>query len=191
MVNYAPDLENLWHEIVETLSDSGVRPGPADPDTAILRSWYPAESLAEPFVAFWFANKCWQYPGLLPFTAVLGPERSVDVSQLWVEVEGDSPYEHDSSDPNQSDLAGGWAGTYDRRLIPVADQDGVTLVVDTRPGPMQGCISEYTGAFVDESNVQWDNAVSFLSELRSALVNDGLFAGRYQARLSEGVIRWS
>lgn len=182
----------FWSRIAEVLERNGVDLDPvdADPDAGVLRDWYPPESLNVTAVNFWFFNECWRYATLLPSTHALGPTRSVDISRLWIEVEEASPYETEPSDSNQADEAGGWADTYDRRLVPIADQDGVTLVIDTRPGLMQGCVSEYAGAFVDESSVRWGSARELFAELHSALTGRGLFASRYRPVFADGALTW-
>lgn len=184
-----------WSRIAEVLERNGVDIDPidstdADPEASVLRDWYPPESLNVTAVNFWFSNECWRYATLLPSTRALGPTRSVDISRLWIEVEEGSPYEAEPSDSNQADEAGGWADTYDRRLVPIADQDGVTLVIDTRPGLMQGCVSEYAGAFVDESSVRWGSGRELFAELHSALTGKGLFASRYRPVFADGALTW-
>ncbi|KQU44913.1 hypothetical protein ASG84_11615 [Rhodococcus sp. Leaf278] len=94
------------------------------------------ETVSLPAVAFWFTHDCWKYPGLLPSTDTLSPSGRVDIPRLWIRVEQDSPEEPKPSGSTEVDTAGGWASTYDRRFVPVADLDGATLAVDTRPGPL-------------------------------------------------------
>ncbi|WP_157105321.1 hypothetical protein [Rhodococcoides kyotonense] len=192
MVDDNAEIAFSWSRIAEVLERNGVDVDTIadDQDASVLHDWYSPQSLNVPAVNFWFSNECWRYATLLPSTQTLGPTRSVDISRLWVEVEEGSPYETEPSDSNQADEAGGWADTYDRRLVPIADQDGVTLVIDTRPGLMQGCVSEYTGAFVDKSSVRWGSARELFADLQSALTGNCLFAGRYRPVFADGALSW-
>ncbi|MBY6540379.1 hypothetical protein HQ325_17020 [Rhodococcus sp. BP-349] len=180
-----------WDSIVDILTRNGIDMTPTSSDDGVLREWYDESSAADPAVRFWFARQCWRCTTLFPSTATLDPARSVDISRLWVQVEQGSDYEPESSDADQEDLAGGWAGTYDKRFVPIADQDGVTVIVDTRPGPRQGCVSEYKGAFIDETDVRWSSLAELFTELRTALTGNELFADRYTAAFRDGHLTWS
>ncbi|MBP1118003.1 hypothetical protein [Rhodococcus sp. PvP016] len=191
MADNTAALTASWDSIIDILTRNGIDMTLTSSDDGVLREWYDESSLADPAVRFWFAEQCWRCATLFPSTATLDPARSVAISRLWVQVEEDSDYEPESSVTDEEDLAGGWAGRYDKRLVPIADQDGATLVIDTRPGPRQGCVSEYKGAFIDESDVRWSSLAELFTELRTALTGNGLFANRYAAVFGDGRLTWS
>ncbi|MBY6676387.1 hypothetical protein HQ314_05605 [Rhodococcus sp. BP-332] len=186
----ATSLGKTWLVVTEILVEHEVAPsyelarwpGP-------LQDWYPADALSEPSVRFWFEQGCWRYPDLLPTPRPVGPASSVELSQLWERIEGD--FDHDDDDSEGDDTAGEWAVGYDRRLVVIADLDGVSLVIDTRPGPRRGCISEFSGGFLNPESVRWAGLNEFLDDIRTALAGDTRFANRWSVQFDAGQLTWN
>ncbi|MBY6438619.1 hypothetical protein HQ602_19795 [Rhodococcus kroppenstedtii] len=183
--------EQLWADIVQVLADNGVKPNGENASGAeLLNSWYPDEALREPSAEFWFGRACWRYANLIPGFTTTNPHRSVQISQLWTQLNEDFDTEDTDPPPGWSDAAGQWAARYDRRFVVIADLDGQSLVVDTRDGDARGCVTEYSGGYLDSQDQRWPNLATLLSDLRSTLRGNHRFDGRWTAEMTDGQLRW-
>lgn len=186
-----PDYASVsWRAITGTLTEAGISPTSTEDASrwaGILARAYSVDAIDDPNVQFWFEAACFQYPTLLPSTLLTSPEGSVDIAELWTRVQQDADFD-DSDNPDGE--AGHWSGSLDNRFVVIADLDGVSLVIDTRPGPQKGCISEYTGGFLDETNVRWPSVADLLAEVNNAIKGTHPFANRWVASLTGGQILW-
>ncbi|MBY6540326.1 hypothetical protein HQ325_16755 [Rhodococcus sp. BP-349] len=183
-------LEQTWNAITELLDDHGVAlPTPPEPWPGVLAEWYDAKVLDEPSVRFWFEQRCWRIRELFPTPVPVDPASSVNLSQMWASIEAD--FDHDGDESVGDDTAGSGAIGYDRRFVVIADIDGVSLVIDTRPGPQRGCIIAFTGAYIDATDVRWPDLNSLFEEVCSALTGGSHFAGRWAATVESGTLEWT
>ncbi|WP_141718120.1 SMI1/KNR4 family protein [Nocardia altamirensis] len=112
---------------------------------------------------------------ILPEHDLLSLDRSNDIRQLWLDITTDLRQRHPEMaadfDPEVLGAmpAGTPAGIYLPQFVPIADRDGATLVVDTRPGDLHGCITEYTAEGSDDDGPLWTSLAAMLTNLADSL----------------------
>jgi len=73
----------------------------------------------------------------------------------------------------ESQPAGSAAGSFLPAFVPIAeDQSGSDMFVDTRPGPLRGCVTEYVKGNADSGGPVWPSVSAMLADLA-----EGLWAG--------------
>lgn len=77
----------------------------------------------------------------------------------------------------ERDTAGGEAGTFRPEFIPFAGRDGYLLVVDTRLGPMHGCVTEFDKVDADATGPRWVSVSALLTDLADSLETGSEFFG--------------
>jgi len=87
--------------------------------------------------------------------------------------------------------AGTPAGIYLDSFIPVAERDGYLLLCDTRPGPLNGCITQYGRDTADESGPTWPSLAALLDDLATALATGATFDEHWHAVTESGTLTWN
>jgi cell wall assembly regulator SMI1 len=87
--------------------------------------------------------------------------------------------------------AGESSGTWLPEFIPFAGLDGYFLFVDTRPGPLHGCVSEFEKVGADDGGPQWISISAMLTDLADALETGARFAEVWSSDVVDGQLAWT
>ncbi|PKV82568.1 hypothetical protein [Nocardia fluminea] len=115
--------------------------------------------------------------GLLPGYELLSRTRSRQIRDMWLEIGTDQRHRFPefaaTYDPavSSAEPAGSASELFLPEFYPIADQDGSTLFVDTRGGPMSNCVSEYSAEGASEGWM-WPSATAMFTALADSL-DDG------------------
>ncbi|WP_187774206.1 SMI1/KNR4 family protein [Lolliginicoccus suaedae] len=169
---------------------SRIRP-PADPqevrdaETATGRPW--PEQLRQ-----WFALHdgspqdrpvAQVLPGFIPCSASEAATTNAEMVEIWQE-------NTDELGGAEALEAGQTSYTYLPAYIPIAHDGGRGyLLVDTRPGPLSGCVLEFTGEDADQFGPQWRSIDEMLGEIADALEHGGNVA-EWTPRAGGGELDW-
>ncbi len=126
-----------------------------------------------------------QWINLFPEHELFDLDRVLDERQVELEVWAE--FSGDAVDQPAGVVAGPWLPEF----IPFAGVDGNFLFVDTRPGPLYGCISGFDKTFADNSGPQWMSLSALLADLADALEGGGAFAGGWKADVVHGRLTWT
>ncbi|WP_433664130.1 SMI1/KNR4 family protein [Nocardia sp. CA-128927] len=132
---------------------------------------------------------------ILPDHDLLSMDRSNDIRKLWLDIMVDLRERHPemAADFDQEALgampAGTPAGIFLPQFVPIADRDGATLVVDTRPGDRTGCIIEYTAEGSDDEGPLWISLAAMLTNLADSYEAGTEFL-RYRPSVVAGELTW-
>lgn len=85
--------------------------------------------------------------------------------------------------------AGHTAGTYLPDFLPFAGGDAYYLVVDTRPGPLHGCVTEFAKYDADDGGPKWRSLSAMLADLADSLETGTVFEG-HALRLAGATLEW-
>lgn len=86
--------------------------------------------------------------------------------------------------------AGFHADTFIAAFVPFAGLDGNFLCVDTRPGPMHGCVTEFDKTGADESGPQWVSISALLTDLADSLTTSQAFDDGWYWTTNNGALEW-
>lgn len=86
--------------------------------------------------------------------------------------------------------AGFQADTFIPAFVPFAGLDGNFLCVDTRPGPMHGCVTEFDNTGADESGPQWVSISAMLTDLADSLTMSQAFDDGWYWTTENGALEW-
>lgn len=106
--------------------------------------------------------------------------------RIWNEPATDLPAYQLEPTP----LAGQEAGTFLPQFLPFAGGDGYRLFVDTRPGPLTGCVTEFGKYDADESGPRWHTVSAMLTDLADSLENQAPFDNGAVPSLENGHLVW-
>ncbi|OZF44459.1 hypothetical protein [Rhodococcus sp. 14-1411-2a] len=129
---------------------------------------------------------------LLPLNALLtveqihGARRSM--SKVWAGLAAEDPEMVDASASAQP--AGTPAYAFIQQYIPFAGLDGYFWFVDTRPGPMHGCVAEYSRESNDEAGPKWVSISSMLTDLADSLAGQTVFDRMWLPSVTDGELDW-
>lgn len=132
---------------------------------------------------------------ILPGHDLLSLNRSNDIRQLWLDITADLRERHPEMaagfDPEALGAmpAGTPAGIFLPQFVPIADRDGATLIVDTRPGDLTGCITEYTAEGSDDEGPLWVSLAAMLTNLADSYETGTEFL-RYRPSVVAGELTW-
>jgi cell wall assembly regulator SMI1 len=165
-----------------------------------LRSWYALADGTERTPAGY----------VLPFHRPLPLAEVVSEWSMWQDIErvrsavprdpgadarlralGGVPEERsDVVGQSESEPAGTPARAFLKSFVPIAeDQAGAYLFVDTRPGPLHGCVTEFVSGDADVSGPLWPSVEAMLSDVADALHLDRPVCGRLPV-VFDGELDW-
>lgn len=87
--------------------------------------------------------------------------------------------------------AGTPAWIYLDSFVPVAERDGYLLLYDARPGPRNGCITQYGRDTADESGPTWPSLAALLDDLATALETGATFDNHWHAVAESATLTWN
>ena len=129
---------------------------------------------------------------LLPLNALLtveqihGARRSM--SKVWAGLAAEDPEMVDASASAQP--AGTPAYAFIQEYIPFAGLDGYFWFVGTRPGPMHGCVAEYSRESNDEAGPKWVSISAMLTDLAESLRGQTVFDRMWLPSVADGELDW-
>lgn len=129
---------------------------------------------------------------LVPLNSLLTPTeiRSARSMMLgvWAKLAADDP---EMTEGSQSSLqAGTPAYRFLPEYIPFAGLDGYFLFIDTRPGPMHGCITEYGRDTADDGGPKWHSLSSMLSDLADSVETGAVFDRMWLPHIIDNQLDW-
>jgi hypothetical protein len=129
---------------------------------------------------------------LLPLNALLTSteirsERSMMLN-VWEGLTADDP-EMAQGDPSLQQ-AGAPAYRLLPEYIPFAGLDGYFWFIDTRSGPMRGCITEYSRDTADDGGPKWHSLSSMLSDLADSLETGAAFDRTWLPHIIDNQLDW-
>ena len=86
--------------------------------------------------------------------------------------------------------AGFQADTFIPAFVPFAGLDSNFLCVDTRPGPMHGCVTEFDKTGADEPGPQWVSISAMLTDLADSLTTSKAFDDGWYWTTDNGALEW-
>jgi cell wall assembly regulator SMI1 len=183
-------VEQSWTRVISWLHDNApatvakIRP-PAGGDavaaaeaafpvswTSDLREWYALQD-GESMEVLW---RC-----VLPHWEILSLDGVVAEAQMWAGIfdgEGDAPA-----------MAGEMAFTFLPEFVPIGDDGcGNSLFVDLRPGPLHGCVTEFS-AEDPTGDPSWPSVSGMLEDLADSL-ESGAECDGWTPSVVEGELSW-
>ncbi|WP_024794347.1 SMI1/KNR4 family protein [Tomitella biformata] len=86
--------------------------------------------------------------------------------------------------------AGDTAGMILPEFIPIAGLDNYYLFVDTRPGELSGCVTEFADEGADGSGPRWLSISAMLADLANSLETGEVFAWGMKPMIVDGMLEW-
>ncbi|MFI5777090.1 hypothetical protein [Nocardia sp. NPDC051570] len=132
---------------------------------------------------------------ILPVHDLLPLDGSNDIRRLWLDTMTDLRERHPEMaaafNPEVSAAmpAGTPAGIFLPQFVPIADLAATTLFIDTRPGELFGCVTEYTDEGADDEGPLWISLAAMLTDLADSLETGTEFL-RYQPSAEAGELVW-
>ncbi|SUE27757.1 Uncharacterised protein [Nocardia farcinica] len=133
---------------------------------------------------------------LLPGMTLLGLEQMIDVHamqcEIWADLAAEDP---DLANGRTLDAyaqapASSEVGQFIPQFIPIAERDGIMLICDTRPGPLQGCVTEFGKDTADAYPPTWSSLSAMLADLTNSIATGSPFNARYQPELDHTGLHW-
>jgi len=108
----------------------------------------------------------------------------------WVEFLRTQDDEEDqlAVQASNSEPAGSEAFAFLDAFVPLAGDDGDFYVVDTRPGPLHGCVSEFLRE--GDSSMRWPSLADMVAELAQSLETGRPFADIWVPAVDDGSPVW-
>jgi cell wall assembly regulator SMI1 len=125
-------------------------------------------------------------PGFIPCSVSETAATHTRMVKLWQE----DTDEFGGAEALEAEQAGKTSYTYLPAYIPIAhDGSSDYLVVDTRPGPLSGCVLAFAAENTDQEGPKWASLEEMLEETADALENDGSAAG-WTPIAEDGELDW-
>lgn len=135
---------------------------------------------------------------LLPSMTLLGLDQMIDVHamqcEIWADLAEDDPDLGNgriSPDAYAQAPASSEADQFIPQFIPIAERDGTMLICDTRPGPLQGCITEFGKETADDYPPTWASLSAMLADLTTSIASGVPFQAQYQPKLDHAGLHWT
>ncbi|MDV2474335.1 hypothetical protein F8M49_01025 [Rhodococcus zopfii] len=129
---------------------------------------------------------------LLPLNRLMTPSEIADSRTMmlgvWARLQADEPDMVEGNPSSQP--AGTPAYSFLPEYIPFAGLDGYFLFIDTRPGPMHGCVTEYGRETTDDGGPKWHSLSSMLSDLATSLETGGIFDRMWLPHIVDHQLEW-
>ena len=126
---------------------------------------------------------------VLPAHALLPLGEVVDSHAMMVEIWGDMTREMREVG-EATETAGDVAYTFLPSYIPFAGLDGYWFVVDTRPGELFGCVTDFDKVESDQGGPQWQSISAMLTDLADSLESTTRFGRWWRPSVVDGVLNW-
>ncbi|MFD3596718.1 SMI1/KNR4 family protein [Nocardia sp. NPDC058640] len=123
---------------------------------------------------------------LLPVHELFDLDRVVQEHQLELDIWR----EFDEETGRPAAAAGDPAGTYLPQFLPFAGLDGNLLFVDTRPGPLHGCVTEFDKVDADDAGPRWTSLSAMLTDLAHSLETGTPFDQHWLPKVEAGELNW-
>ncbi|MDI9894276.1 hypothetical protein QM797_06010 [Rhodococcus sp. IEGM 1381] len=133
-----------------------------------------------------FPRESWV--SMFPMHELFDLDRAVSERQLELNIWGEIDAEM-GAEPQTDTSAGDYVGTYLPHFLPFAGADGYLLFVDARPGPLQGCVTEFQKVDADGAGPKWPSLSAMLTDLADSLENGTVFDGQTPFVVN-GQLRW-
>ena len=134
-----------------------------------------------------FPREAWVQ--LFPVHELFDLDRVVDERRLELEVWGELD-DDSGAEPLTDSFAGEAVETFVPEFVPFAGRDGNLLFVDTRPGPLHGCVTEFDKVGADDVGPRWVSISALLTELADSLEHGTVFDGRWAPTVADGRLEW-
>lgn len=125
---------------------------------------------------------------LLPMHEMFSLDRAVEERAMELDIWGEFDEEMGAPDPDAA--AGDTAGTYIPAFVPFAGADGYLLVVDARPGPLHGCVTEFEKVDTDSAGPRWVSISAMLTDLADSLETGAEFDMGWTPVVVDGRLEW-
>ncbi|WP_430335960.1 hypothetical protein [Rhodococcus sp. ACT016] len=129
-----------------------------------------------------------RHVSLLPQHAMFDVQRVVDERAMELDVWSEFSEEFGGLEPGTE--AGGVVGTYHPAFVPFAGLDGYLFVVDTRPGPLHGCVTEFEKVDADGEGPRWVSMSAMLPDLADSLETGCVFDQSSTPAVVDGHLEW-
>ncbi|MGU3587373.1 SMI1/KNR4 family protein [Rhodococcus sp. C26F] len=126
---------------------------------------------------------------LFPVHELFDLDRVVDERRLELEVWGELDADV-GAEPLTESFAGEAVETFVPEFVPFAGRDGNLLFVDTRPGRLHGCVTEFDKVGADDVGPRWGSISALLAELADSLEYGTVFDGRWVPTVADGRLEW-
>lgn len=183
-----------WRRIERWLAeelDAAALPGASRPEIAAAESASGIEWPSELCELFELMNSFAfdKWVPLLPMDELLSLDRVVNERQIELEVWSveDYPDALEGSGPD----AGSAACTYLPDFVPFAGMDGNLLILDMRPGSMQGCVSRFDREGPDQRGPRWSSLSAMLTDLADSLCHGNGFDGGWFRSVHNRKLEWN
>ncbi|MFC6012282.1 SMI1/KNR4 family protein [Nocardia lasii] len=123
---------------------------------------------------------------LFPTHELFDLDRLVTEHHIELDVWGEFGEELEAPAP----AAGDPAGTYLPQFLPFAGRDGNLLFVDTRPGPLHGCVTEFDKVGADDDGPRWTALSAMLADLAHSLETGTTFDRQWLPTVEAGQLLW-
>ncbi|MEN0138126.1 MAG: SMI1/KNR4 family protein [Rhodococcus sp. (in: high G+C Gram-positive bacteria)] len=126
---------------------------------------------------------------LMPAHELFDLDRLVEERQMELDIWGELDEEMGGA-PVRGNSAGTTAFTYLPEFLPFAGLDGNLLFIDTRPGDLYGCITEFDNVDTDTAGPRWASLTAMLSDLADSLETGAAFGGGWKRAVTDGNLNW-
>ena len=126
---------------------------------------------------------------LFPVHELFGLDRVIDERRLELEVWGELD-EEAGAEPSAGSAAGKVVETFLSEFVPFAGRDGNLLFVDTRPGPLHGCVTEFDKVGADDGGPRWASVSALLTEVADSLYDGTAFDRSWTPTVIDGRLEW-
>lgn len=124
-------------------------------------------------------------PALLPMHHFMSLDELLESRQGMVDAWG----QFDWAEPGE--FAGETAGTFLPEFLPFAGLDSYYLFVDTRPGPLNGSVTEFADEGADGAGPRWLSISAMLADLANSLETGEVFAWGMWPVIVDGMLEWT
>jgi len=151
-----------------------------------LRAWYRLADGTERTTA----GRLLPFHRPLPLASVI--EHWTMYQRIWADIAASSPNGAEWSDTArlEAEPAGTAALMFLPSFVPIAeDLGGDDLFVDTREGPLGGCVTAFAKGDADSWGPRWGSVTAMLAELATGL-EQGRAVGGWRPRVEDGRLGW-
>ena len=126
---------------------------------------------------------------LLPDHSLFSVEQAVDHRATMIEVYAETDAIHGYTPPVGT-TAGTRVRTFLPEFIPFAGLDGYLLFVDTRPGDLHGCVTEFDKTSADGAGPRWVSLSAMLTDLAESLETGSTFDKDWKPTVVDDQLNW-
>lgn len=130
-----------------------------------------------------------EFVRLLPGHELFDLERVVQEREMELDVYAETN-EIEEYEPPEGTTAGTAVFTYTPEFIPFAGLDGHLLFVDTRPGDLYGCVTEFDKVNADDAGPRWVSLSAMLTDLADSLETSSKFDKYWKPTVVDGQLDW-